>query len=68
MISLRFHQRLLESVEGGGRADRIKQKSIDIDLFAEFLLDIPGIKFVSLQYGDVVSDVDFCLEGCQYHT
>ena len=46
------------SWRGGGRADRIKQKSIDIDLFAEFLLDIPGIKFVSLQYGDVVSDVE----------
>tara|TARA_Y100001933_G_scaffold262634_1_gene321081 strand:- start:3388 stop:5145 length:1758 start_codon:yes stop_codon:yes gene_type:complete len=46
------------SWRGGGRADRIKQKSIDIDLFGDFLLSIPGVKFVCLQYGDVVSDVE----------
>ena len=45
------------SWKGGGRADRIKQKSIDSNLFGQFLLSIPGVRFVSLQYGDVDSCV-----------
>ena len=40
------------SWRGGGRSSRIKQKSVDVDQFGNLLLDIPGVRFVSLQYGE----------------
>ena len=45
------------SWKGGGRADRIKQKSIPVDDFKDFLLTINGVRFVSIQYGDVKSTI-----------
>ena len=43
---------LLVSVGVVADADRIKQKSLNSELFASLLLDNPGIRFVSLQYGE----------------
>ena len=39
------------SWRGGGTSARIKQKSIDPDLFLKLLLSMPGYTFVNLQYG-----------------
>lgn len=39
------------SWRGGGKGVRIKQKSIDTDNFADLLKGLPGVRFVSLQYG-----------------
>ena len=47
------------SWRGGGRADRIKQKSIDINLFSQLMRDMPGIRFVSLQYGESQSVIEY---------
>lgn len=46
------------SWRGGGRSARIKQKSVDVDQFGDLLLDIPGVRFVSLQYGESQTVVD----------
>lgn len=40
------------SWRGGGRGVRIQQKSIDVDLFAQLMLQHPDIRFVDLQYGE----------------
>ena len=40
------------SWRGGGRADRIKQKSLPLELFTELLKGFDDIVFVSLQYGE----------------
>ena len=40
------------SWRGGGRADRIKQKSLPLELFTELLTGFDDILFVSLQYGE----------------
>lgn len=45
------------SWKGGGRPGRIKEKSISEDLFAEILRSIPGVRFISLQYGNCSSQV-----------
>jgi tetratricopeptide (TPR) repeat protein len=39
------------SWRGGGTGDRIKEKSLDIKMFAQ-MLNIPGVRFISLQYGE----------------
>ena len=39
------------SWRGGGTGDRIKEKSLDINMFAQ-MLNIPGVRFISLQYGE----------------
>jgi len=41
------------SWSGGGRKDRIAKKSIPDHLLPEFFAPIPGVRFVSLQYGQV---------------
>ena len=54
------------SWRGGGRADRIKQKSVPLHLFSNLLKTIPDAVFVSLQYGDLQSALDhFREEGIQ---
>ena len=40
------------SWRGGSKGARLKQKSIDEDLFLKFLLSIENVRFVSLQYGN----------------
>ena len=40
------------SWRGGGRADRIKQKSLPLELFTKLLMGFDDILFVSLQYGE----------------
>ena len=45
------------SWRGGGRADRIKQKSLPLELFPKILLGFDDILFVSLQYGESQSIV-----------
>ncbi|MDA9638937.1 hypothetical protein N9S87_00460 [Synechococcus sp. AH-779-G23] len=46
------------SWQGGGKPGRIRQKSITPDLFSSCMQNIPGIRFVSLQYGNVESKVN----------
>ena len=46
------------SWKGGGTAGRIKAKSISPDQFAQLLQPIPGVRFVSLQYGKSGGQVD----------
>lgn len=46
------------SWRGGGRSDRIKQKSLSPEVFGSILRDHPGIRFVSLQYGESKPVVD----------
>ena len=46
------------SWRGGGRGIRIKQKSIDVDLFAKLMLQHPDICFVDLQYGETKEQID----------
>ena len=54
------------SWRGGGRADRIKQKSVPLHLFSNLLKTIPDAVFVSLQYGDLQSALDhFREQGIQ---
>ena len=43
------------SWRGGAQADRMKQKSIHVDLIADLMKQFPHYRFVSLQYGDVKS-------------
>lgn len=40
------------SWRGGSQGIRMKQKSIADDLFGNFLLQFPNVRFVDLQYGD----------------
>ena len=47
------------SWRGGGRTDRIKQKSIDINDFAKLMLKTNGVRFVSLQYGESQSVIEY---------
>ncbi|MCB4411502.1 hypothetical protein [Synechococcus sp. MU1611] len=47
------------SWRGGGRGKRIQQKSMDRDLFNRLLLPIPGVRYVSLQYGEELNDVTY---------
>lgn len=47
------------SWRGGGNSSRIKQKSIDVKLFSTLIQGFEDIQFVSLQYGDVVSDISY---------
>jgi len=50
------------SWRGGGRADRIKQKSLSPELFSNLLKNNPGIRFVSLQYGESKNTVESWIE------
>ena len=43
------------SWRGGGKAERIKQKSIDEDWFLDTLQQVDDVTFVNLQYGDCLS-------------
>ncbi|QNI41146.1 tetratricopeptide repeat protein [Synechococcus sp. A15-28] len=45
------------SWRGGGRASRIKQKSISPSFFAKLMRKYPEYQFISLQYGDAKSVV-----------
>ena len=46
------------SWKGGGTAGRIRAKSISTQKFSQLLKPIPGVRFVSLQYGKVANQVD----------
>ena len=46
------------SWRGGGRPERIKQKSLDAEMFSDLLRDQPGVRFVSLQYGESKATVE----------
>ena len=46
------------SWRGGAKGNRIQQKSIQADQFASLLVDCPGVRFVSLQYGKAAPTVD----------
>jgi tetratricopeptide (TPR) repeat protein len=45
------------SWQGGGKPGRIRQKSMPLSEFEELLAAMPGVRFVSLQYGDVADRV-----------
>lgn len=45
------------SWRGGGTGDRIKEKSLEISQFTQ-ILNIPGVRFISLQYGESESVVE----------
>ena len=47
------------SWRGGGTHNRIKQKSIPIEYFFEILKDHDNIQFISLQYGETKSTIDY---------
>lgn len=51
------------SWRGGGRADRIKQKSIEVDQFLLILQSVANVRFVSLQYGESQSQCDAWLKS-----
>ena len=57
------------SWRGGGRVDRIKQKSINTEDIGRLMLSVPNVRFVSLQYGESKSVVDkWCSQGVNiYH-
>ena len=46
------------SWRGGGKGVRIQQKSIKPEQFAQLLQPIPGVRFVSLQYGNAAPAVE----------
>ena len=46
------------SWRGGGREDRIKLKSVDVQSFSTIIKGFDDIAFISLQYGDVSSDIE----------
>lgn len=46
------------SWRGGGRPGRIRQKSITPDQFFSLIKPISGVRFVSLQYGKVSTQID----------
>ena len=46
------------SWRGGAKGVRIQQKSIGPDQFAQLLMPIPGVRFVSLQYGQAAPTVE----------
>ena len=59
----RSAQRLIGiSWRGGGKGDRIRQKSIDPDAFRSVIQDCPGVRFVSLQYGKAAPAVEEWLQ------
>ena len=43
---------------GGGKSERLRTKSIPPDQFAEIMKNIPNARFISLQYGKCVSQVE----------
>ena len=43
---------------GGGKGVRVQQKSIRPEQFAQLLQPIPGVRFVSLQYGNAAPTVE----------
>lgn len=45
------------SWQGGGRPGRIEKKSTPVELFAQLIAPIPGVRFVSLQYGNAAPTV-----------
>ena len=45
------------SWRGGGRGSRIKQKSLDVEIFAELMLKHPDIRFIDVQYGNTSDQV-----------
>lgn len=45
------------SWRGGGRGVRIKQKSLNVDLFAKLMKQHPDIIFVDLQYGETADQI-----------
>lgn len=47
------------SWRGGGRPDRIKQKSLELEQFTQILLDNDEFCFVILQYGSVKTEYDY---------
>ena len=52
-------QRLIGiSWKGGGTAGRIRAKSISPEQFAQLLQPLPGVRFVSLQYGKAAPQVE----------
>ena len=51
-------QRLIGiSWQGGGRPGRIEKKSTPVELFARLIAPLPGVRFVSLQYGNAAPTV-----------
>jgi hypothetical protein len=46
------------SWRGGGKGARIRQKSIEPNQFVTLLKGVPGVRFVSLQYGNAAPTVD----------
>lgn len=46
------------SWRGGGKGARIRQKSIEPDAFASLMGNLPGVRFVSLQYGKAAPAVE----------
>ncbi len=45
------------SWRGGGRGTRIKQKSIDAEIFGELMLKHPHVRFLDVQYGNTSDQV-----------
>lgn len=43
------------SWQGGGKPGRIEKKSLPLNLFEALIKPLPGVRFVSLQYGNVQS-------------
>lgn len=56
-ISPRIKRLVGVSWRGGGRGPRIKEKSMDVTLFAQLMLKHPDIRFVDLQYGNTEAQV-----------
>ena len=53
------------SWQGGGKPGRIRQKSVSPDTFAQLFQPLPGVRFVSLQYGKAGPKVEqWRREGC----
>jgi tetratricopeptide (TPR) repeat protein len=46
------------SWRGGGKPGRIRQKSVPLEGFEALLAPLAGVRFVSLQYGDVANTVE----------
>ncbi|MDC0165491.1 hypothetical protein OAI49_00655 [Synechococcus sp. AH-558-M21] len=45
------------SWRGGGRGKRIKQKSLNVELFGQLMRKHPHIRFIDLQYGETADQV-----------
>lgn len=50
------------SWRGGGTGDRIREKSLNTNMFAQ-MLNIPGVRFISLQYGESESVIESWRKG-----